>query len=39
VPIGEIRAQLPKDTPVVTDEERQQQLRHRRRSVQLRRRW
>jgi hypothetical protein len=39
VHVGEVRAQLPADTPVVTGEERQSQLRQRRRGVQLRRRW
>jgi hypothetical protein len=39
VPISEVQAHLPPDTPVVTFDERQNQLRHRRRAVQLRRRW
>ena len=36
---GELRERLPADTPVVTGEEREQQLRARRRAVQWRRRW
>jgi hypothetical protein len=38
-PLDEIRAQLPKDTDVVTPEMRQEALRRRRRGAQLRRRW
>jgi hypothetical protein len=34
-----LRDQLPPDTPVVSTDQRQQQLRARRRAVQLRRRW
>ena len=36
---SELRDRLPADTPVVTVEEREQQLRERRRAVQWRRRW
>ena len=36
---SELRDRLPADTPVVTVEEREQQLRSRRRAVQWRRRW
>lgn len=39
IKIGELLAHLPQDTPLVTAEERQAQLRARRRGVQLRRRW
>jgi hypothetical protein len=39
VPVDEVRTNLPADTPFVTGEGRQQSLRHRRRAVQLRRRW
>jgi hypothetical protein len=39
IPACELRANLPPDTPVVTAAERQAALRHRRRGVQLRRRW
>jgi hypothetical protein len=39
VPFAEIRQHLPSDTPVVTPEERAQQLRDRREAVQLRRIW
>lgn len=35
----DLRAQLPEDTPSVSPEERNDQMRARRRSVQLRRRW
>jgi hypothetical protein len=39
VPFAELRQHLPSDTPVVTPEERSQQLRDRREAVQLRRIW
>ena len=39
VRLGELREALPVDTPTVLPEERQWALRHRRRGVQLRRRW
>ncbi|GLR68421.1 hypothetical protein GCM10010909_31020 [Acidocella aquatica] len=39
VPLADLRAALPPQTPVVTPEERQVALRQRRRGVQLRRRW
>ena len=37
--IDDLRVHLPQDTPVITADERQTQLRARRRGVQLRRRW
>jgi hypothetical protein len=39
VPLAEVRRHLPADTPVVTPEERQAQLRRRREGAQLRRIW
>jgi hypothetical protein len=39
VALGELRAQLPPDTPEISPEAREVQLRLRRRGVQLRRRW
>ena len=39
VPFDEIRAHLPEDTPVVTPEQRREQLRARREAAQLRRLW
>jgi hypothetical protein len=39
VPLDGLRGALPEDTPIMTPEERQDLLRHRRRGVQLRRRW
>ena len=39
VELADLRAQLPPDTPAVSPEEREAQLRQRRRGVQLRRRW
>lgn len=39
VPLGELRRQLPADTPVVSAHERDRRLRKRRTGVQLRRRW
>jgi hypothetical protein len=39
VPFSEIRAHIPEDTPVVTHEERKEQLRLRREGAQLRRMW
>lgn len=39
VPIADLRDHLPGDTPVMTSEARDVALRHRRRGVQLRRRW
>ena len=39
VPLAALRTALPPETPAVTPEERQAALRHRRRGVQLRRRW
>jgi hypothetical protein len=39
VPLAELRAHLPPATPVVTPDTRQTNLRNRRRSAQLRRRW
>ena len=39
VPAGEIRHHLPPDTPVISPEERLEQLRKRRAGAQLRRRW
>lgn len=39
VPFDRVRQELPADTPSVSFEERQEQLRARRRSVQFRRRW
>lgn len=39
VPFADVRAHLPADTPVVTPEERQEQLRVRREGAQLRRIW
>jgi hypothetical protein len=39
VPIADLRDHLPIDTPVVTPQARDVALRHRRRGVQLRRRW
>lgn len=39
VPLADLRAYLPGDTPAITAEQRQTALRERRRSVQLRRRW
>jgi hypothetical protein len=39
VPIGELRAHLPTDTPTIDAQERDRRLRARRTGVQLRRRW
>jgi hypothetical protein len=39
VDLADLRAQLPQDTPSVTPEQREAQLRARRRGVQYRRRW
>lgn len=39
VDLADLRAQLPMDTPRVSPEERDEQVRARRRSVQMRRRW
>jgi hypothetical protein len=39
VPVAEVREHLPADTPVVTPDERQEQLRLRREGAQLRRIW
>ena len=39
VPIGELRAHLPTDTPTIDVQERDRRLRARRTGVQLRRRW
>ena len=39
VPASELRAHLPSETPVVTPQAREEQLRARRRAVQWRRRW
>jgi hypothetical protein len=39
VPFAELRQHLPPDTPVVTSEQRQEQLRRRREGAQLRRIW
>jgi len=39
VPLAELRDHLPADTPVVTPEQRAEQLRARREAVQLRRIW
>jgi hypothetical protein len=39
VPFADIRKHLPEDTPVVTPEERRDQLRLRREGAQLRRIW
>jgi hypothetical protein len=39
VPVADLRDHLPDDTPVITPEAREAALRHRRRGVQLRRRW
>jgi hypothetical protein len=39
VPVAEVRDHLPPDTPVVTPDERREQLRRRREGAQLRRIW
>ena len=39
VPVAEVRAHLPADTPLLTLAERRQQLRARREGAQLRRIW
>ena len=39
VPVVDVRAHLPADTPVVTPAEREEQLRRRREGAQLRRIW
>ena len=39
VPVADVRAHLPADTPVVTPEERAESLRRRREGAQLRRIW
>jgi hypothetical protein len=39
VPFAELRSHLPADTPVVTTEQRRDQLRARREAAQLRRIW
>jgi hypothetical protein len=39
VNLADLRAQLPDDTPNISPQQREEQLRARRRSVQLRRRW
>jgi hypothetical protein len=39
VPVAEVREHLPRDTPVVTPEERERVLRERRRGAQMRRKW
>ena len=39
IEVEDLKTQLPKDTPTVSPEQRETQLRARRRSVQLRRRW
>lgn len=39
IDLADLRARLPSDTPTVTPQSREAQLRARRRSVQLRRRW
>jgi hypothetical protein len=39
ISLADLRAQLPDDTPSISPQQREEQLRARRRSVQLRRRW
>jgi hypothetical protein len=39
ITLRDLRAQLPDDTPSISNQKREEQLRTRRRSVQLRRRW